>query len=138
MSKIMRRYSCKASRTVSIFLLIGSFLLSAIQSTTVDLNVGAYFEVNTTNRGWNSAGVWPAVQLAAEHVNQRNDVLPGYRLRLHVKDSRVRNPIFYQKSLSYCSAVVKLLKEGAQTHTVVERKNLTPFLFSGPSCLKSG
>ena len=70
-------------------MLIGPFFLAVAQSATVDLNVGAYFEFNTTNRGWNSAGVWPAVHLAAEHVNQRNDLLPGYRLKLHRKDSRV-------------------------------------------------
>lgn len=80
----------KILRTVFSLQLIGLFFLTLVQSATLDLNVGAYFEINTTNRGWNSAGVWPAVQMAAEHVNQRGDVLPGYRLRLHLKDSRVR------------------------------------------------
>ena len=76
-------------------MLIGPLVLCVIQSATLDLNVGAYFEFDTRNGGWNSAGVWPAVQLAVEHVNQRNDVLPGYRLMLHLKDSRVRKKIDY-------------------------------------------
>ena len=76
-------------------MLIDPLFLCVIQSVTLDLNVGAYFEDNTTNGGWNSAGVWPAVQLAVEHVNQRNDVLPGYRLKLHFKDTRVRKKIYY-------------------------------------------
>ena len=73
--------------------LIGPWFLSFIQSATLDLNVGAYFEINTTNRGWNSAGVWPAVQLAVDHVNKRDDLLPGYNLKLNVKDSRVCSKI---------------------------------------------
>ena len=87
-TRLMRRN--KILRTVFSLQLIGLLFLSLVQSATLDLNVGAYFEINTTNRGWNSAGVWPAVQMAAEHVNQRSDVLPGHRLRLHLKDSRVR------------------------------------------------
>ena len=80
-------------KTTIGLMLIGPWFLSFIQSATLDLNVGAYFEINTTNRGWNSAGVWPAVQLAVDHVNERDDVLPGYNLKLNVKDSRVCSKI---------------------------------------------
>ena len=76
-------------------MLIGPLFRCVIQSATLDLNVGAYFEFSTINGGWNSAGVWPAVQLAMEHVNQRNDVLPWYRFKLHLKDTRVRKKIYY-------------------------------------------
>ena len=85
----MRCFSCKATGILFSLFTIGPWFLAVVQSAAVDLNVGAYFEFNTSNGGWNSAGVWPAVHLATEHVNQRDDLLPGYRLKLHRKDSRV-------------------------------------------------
>lgn len=46
-------------------------------------------ELNTTNGGWNSAGILPAIELAKAHINQNRNVLQGIKLEVDVKDSKV-------------------------------------------------
>ena len=57
--------------------------------TNVSIYIGAFVELNTTNGGWNSAGIWPAVELARSHINERRDVLRGVSLEVDMKDSKV-------------------------------------------------
>ena len=45
--------------------------------------------VEIGSAGWSSAGVVPALQMAMRDVNARQDLLPGYELRLHMKDTKV-------------------------------------------------
>ena len=115
------KFSCNTTKYIYSLFLIGQLFLGVIHSSaTVDLNVGAYFEFNTSSRGWRSAGVWPAVHLATEHVNQRNDLLPGYKLKLHFKDTRVCTVFFKFPShfLYLCGTFAQeRVKQSYQTKT---------------------
>lgn len=39
--------------------------------------------------GWSSAGIIPAIQMAIDDVNDRPDILAGYQLIVHMRDSKV-------------------------------------------------
>jgi hypothetical protein len=43
------------------------------------------------NGGWNSAGIWPAIELAKTHINQKQDLLKGIKLEVDIKDSKVND-----------------------------------------------
>lgn len=53
------------------------------------LLIGGLFDIDTSRGGWNSAGIIPAVQMAFDDINNRSDILDGYRLELVIKDSKV-------------------------------------------------
>lgn len=52
--------------------------------------IGGFIDFNTSNGGWNSAGIWPAIELAKLHINRDPDLLKGIKLEVDVKDSKVR------------------------------------------------
>lgn len=53
------------------------------------LLIGGLFDIDTSRGGWNSAGIIPAVQMAFDDINNRTDILKGYRLELVIKDAKV-------------------------------------------------
>lgn len=53
------------------------------------LHIGGFIEVNTTNKGWNSAGIQPAINLAVRQINNRSDILPNHTLLIHWRDTKV-------------------------------------------------
>lgn len=58
-------------------------------SGTEDLYIGTFYDVNVSSKGWSSKGVMPAVQMALDHVNQNQSILPGYTLHEDSRDSKV-------------------------------------------------
>ncbi len=54
------------------------------------LTIAGFVDINVTENGWSSAGVVPAIEMALEDVNAREDLLSEYYLRWHPVDSKVR------------------------------------------------
>nr|XP_006814354.1 PREDICTED: gamma-aminobutyric acid type B receptor subunit 1-like [Saccoglossus kowalevskii] len=81
----------------SLILLVGVFLHGKGRSDTVafdevgdtagniELAIAGLMPVYTDG-GWSAAGVVPAIEMAVSDVNSRFDVLPGYKLKLYLKD----------------------------------------------------
>lgn len=53
------------------------------------LQIGGLFGMNTSQGGWNSRGIIPAVQMAFEDINNSTKLLQDYRMELLIKDSKV-------------------------------------------------
>lgn len=64
------------------------FLNTAISEKSV-LHIGGFIEVNTTDKGWNSAGIRPAIDLAVKQINNRTDILRDHTIQIHWKDTKV-------------------------------------------------
>ncbi len=70
------------------FILCGSIRLTDEKNLSI-LSMGPFPEVNTgRDPGWDGGpALIPAARLAVDHINSRNDVLPGYTLSLLEADS---------------------------------------------------
>ena len=82
----------KIMRTLklSLWLLLCNSLVSQITlSDTEDLYIGTFYDVSVSSKGWSSKGVMPAVQMALDHVNKNQSILPGYTLHEDWRDSKV-------------------------------------------------
>lgn len=64
-------------------------LLKTAFSEESILHIGGFIEVNTTDKGWNSAGIQPAIDLAVRQINNRSDILPNHTIQIHWKDTKV-------------------------------------------------
>lgn len=64
-------------------------LLKIVVSEKSVLHIGGFIEVNTTDKGWNSAGIRPAIDLAVKQINNRSDLLPNHTIQIHWKDTKV-------------------------------------------------
>ena len=58
-------------------------------NNTKTLYVGAFYPLTKAFSSWGQ-GCLPAAELAVRHINQRGDILPGYRLQLINMDTQVR------------------------------------------------
>lgn len=65
-------------------------LVKGVISKKSVLHIGGFIEVNTTDKGWNSAGIRPAIDLAVKQINNRSDILPSHRIQIHWKDTKVQ------------------------------------------------
>lgn len=72
------------------FAFLSSFGIGLISCSNITIYIGGFIELNTTNGGWNSAGILPAVELAKTHINEESNVLKGIHLEVDMKDSKVR------------------------------------------------
>ncbi|XP_048582695.1 gamma-aminobutyric acid type B receptor subunit 2 isoform X2 [Nematostella vectensis] len=90
--------------------------LAMKSSANVPLYIGGFIDLNTTNGGWNSGGVYPAIELALQHINQDQSLLQGIKLELVIKDSRC----------SDAYAIKTLVEHITADHTVV--------MLIGPGC----
>ena len=81
----------KVMRTLnlSLWLLLCNSLMSKWVSGTEDLYIGTFYAVSVSSKGWSSKGVMPAVQMALDHVNNNQSILPGYTLHEDWRDSKV-------------------------------------------------
>lgn len=64
-------------------------LLKVVISEKSTLHIGRFIHVNTTDKGWNSAGIRPAIDLAVKQINSRTDILPNHTIQIHWKDTKV-------------------------------------------------
>ena len=74
---------------LSLWLLLCNSLMSQLVSGTEDLYIGTFYAVSVSSKGWSSKGVMPAVQMALDHVNKNQSILPGYMLQEDWRDSKV-------------------------------------------------
>ena len=65
------------------------------QTERQPLYIGGLFDIDTSQGGWNSGAIIPAVKMAFDHINNMTGVLPGYRLVLLIKDAKVSLNIFF-------------------------------------------
>ena len=78
-------------------LLIICFVHSAL--CLDDLHIGGIFPI-AGKGGWQGGqACMPAAEMALEDVNKREDLLPGYRLRLHSNDSEVSEQFYLEAPL---------------------------------------
>ena len=52
----------------------------------IPLYLGAFFPVGGD---WDGSGIIPAVEMALDHINARQDILEGYELRMVWNDTKV-------------------------------------------------
>ena len=64
-------------------------LLKSVISEKSTLHIGGFIEANTTDKGWNSAGIRPAIDLAVTQINNSTDILPNHTIQIHWKDTKV-------------------------------------------------
>lgn len=58
----------------------------------IPLYIGAYFSFGG---GWDCSGIIVAVQLALDHINERDDILSEYELKMIFNDTQVRTIYVY-------------------------------------------
>ena len=56
----------------------------------IPLYLGAFFPVGGD---WDGSGIIPAVEMALDHINAREDILTDYELRMVWNDTKVRNAL---------------------------------------------
>ncbi|XP_078371637.1 gamma-aminobutyric acid type B receptor subunit 2-like [Oculina patagonica] len=71
-----------------LWLLLSNLMMSKWASGTENLYIGTFYGVNVSSKGWSSKGVMPAVQMALDHVNRNQTILPGYTLHEDWRDSK--------------------------------------------------
>ena len=54
----------------------------------IPLYLGAYFPFSAV---WDGSGIIPAVEMALDHINARQDILTDYELRMIYNDTQVRD-----------------------------------------------
>lgn len=56
----------------------------------------------TSDEGWSSAGVIPAIMMALDDVNARDDILRDYELKINLADSKVGNSVVLKYYIDLC------------------------------------
>ncbi len=57
----------------------------------IPLYLGGFFSLGGV---WDGSGILPAVEMALDHINERQDVLPEYELRMVWNDTQVNKYIY--------------------------------------------
>lgn len=65
-----------------------SFGFCLISCSEITIYIGGFVELSTQG-GWNSAGILPAIELATKHINRQPNILKDIELRVDMKDSKV-------------------------------------------------
>ena len=74
----------------SIWILFLISLMEAFAFGKERLYIGTFYNrVNTSSDGWSSQAAMYAVQMALDHVNRDQSILPGYTLHENWRDSKV-------------------------------------------------
>ena len=73
----------------SLWILICLSIVRDFSSGKEKLYIGTFYGVNISSIGWSSEGVMPAVQMALDHVNKDQSILPEYTLYEDWRDSKV-------------------------------------------------
>ena len=73
----------------SLWILICLSIVREFSSGKEKLYIGTFYGVNVSSIGWSSEGVMPAVQMALDHVNKDQSILPEYTLHEDWRDSKV-------------------------------------------------
>ena len=109
----------------SLWILICLSIVREFSSGKEKLYIGTFYGVNVSSIGWSSEGVMPAVQMALDHVNKDQSILPEYTLYQDWRDSKVT--IVAQKTSnshyarSTFSEIASSLFLSGYTHCVVLR-----------------
>ena len=59
----------------------------AQNGSKIPLYIGAFFPFGG---GWDGSGIIPVVEMALDDINAREDILPGYELRMVWNDTQVQ------------------------------------------------
>lgn len=74
-----------------IWWLLTSATCACISVSCVDLHIGGVFPMEAGSGGWaGGEACLPAVQIALQDVNDNANILPGFTLKLHYHNSKVR------------------------------------------------
>ena len=80
----------KITKTFPLLLVfLSCTVASSSQIERKPLYIGGLFDIDTSQGGWNSGAIIPAVKMAFEDINNMTNVLPGYRLELLIRDVKV-------------------------------------------------
>ncbi|KAK3707209.1 hypothetical protein QZH41_019563, partial [Actinostola sp. cb2023] len=116
----------------------------------VTLQIGGLFGIDTSQGGWNSGGIVPAVQMAFEDINNTTDILKDYTLELEIKDSkpmkfvkisgipRASDKPNDERALGSCFYVTKCnIGEAVRGAMEYISTGQTKIMFLGPGCSKA-
>ncbi|VDO62299.1 unnamed protein product [Heligmosomoides polygyrus] len=118
-------YECSyASMTVLSWLVLVGALgpLRAAADDPVPLHIGGTFPMEAGSGGWaGGQACLPAVQMALEDVNNRQDVLPGYVLHMNTSNSKCQAGLATQQlyDLLYTPPTKLMLLAGCSPVTTV-------------------
>lgn len=79
-------------------LIPSTFGVSYDEHGRIELHIGGIFPMSASISGWaGGQACLPAALMALDDINNRHDVIPGYKLVLHghKNDSRVRRESFF-------------------------------------------
>lgn len=89
-SKSMFKMVLKTTKFQVFLVLLACFSRQKKSSYARDvLQIGGLFGIDTSQGGWNSKGIIPAVEMAFEDINNSTKILQDYKLELLIKDSKV-------------------------------------------------
>ncbi|CAJ0953804.1 unnamed protein product, partial [Mesorhabditis belari] len=93
-----------------------------VENELIPLTFGALFPMESSAGGWaGGPACLPAVEMALEDVNKRQDILPGYRLQMNTSDSKCQTGLSIQQMYQFIYNDPKklMMMTGCSTVTTV-------------------